>query len=92
MDGVLDADEAVVAAVVEDELEDAVDPVVFAELVSASAPNCPVMLDRSDCSVENICCSRFIERSFEPETCMVNAFSKSDRALGSLAALARIEG
>jgi hypothetical protein len=60
-EGVLEADEAVVATaeVVEDVLDVAVDPVVFAEVPSASAANCPVMLERSVCSVANICCSRF---------------------------------
>jgi hypothetical protein len=57
LEGVLEADEAVVAGVVEveDAPVDVVDPVVFAEVPSAAAANCPVIPDRSDCRVDIIC-------------------------------------
>jgi len=78
-EGVLDAEDAVVAAGV---VPDALDPVEFAEPDVASVENCPVRLEMSDCRLLNICCRADKEKSDDPETCMVNAFSISARDLG----------
>jgi hypothetical protein len=76
-EGVLDAEEAVVAAV-----DEALDPVEFAEPDVPSVENCPVRLEMSLCRLLSICCRVSDERLDEPETCMVNTFSISARDLG----------
>jgi len=58
-DGVLDADDAVVAAVL---VEDVLDPVEFAELEVPSVENCPVRLEMSLCRLASICCRADMER------------------------------
>lgn len=78
-DGVLDAEDAVVAA---DVAEAVADPVELAELEVRSVENCPVRLERSLCRLLSICCRADMERSDDPETCMVSAFLIFDRAGG----------